>query len=98
MAFKRKWFPRFVVLGAVLFAFFATTLIVLQRRSFSALGILVLVVPMVSLIAYLNIKFTKFCSKCGATIIDNNWFSPLKFCSKCGARLDPDKPQELDEL
>ncbi len=97
-AFKRKWFPRFVILGAVLFVLFATTLMVLQRRSFSALGILVLLVPMVSLIAYLNIKFTKFCSNCGATIIDNNWFSPMRFCSKCGAKLAPDKPDEISEL
>ena len=98
VTFKRKWFPRFVFFVAALFALFATTFVVLQRRSLAALGIVVLVVPMVSVIAYLNIKFTKFCSQCGATLVDNNWFSRMKFCSRCGAELDPAKPDGIDDL
>src|SRR4051812_12789784 len=68
-AFKRKWFPRFVILVGVLFVLFATTLIGLRARSLSALVVLVVAVPIVTGIAYLNIKFTQFCDKCGATLI-----------------------------
>ena len=88
VALKRKWFPRFVVLAGVLFVLFSSTIMVLQSRSFQSLGILAIVIPFVILASYLNLKFTKFCGKCGATIIDYNWFSPMKFCSKCGAELD----------
>ena len=98
VAFKRKWFPRYVILAGVLFVFFSTTLMVLQSRSFSALGVLIVVVPMVVIITYLNIKFTRFCDKCGATVFDSNWFSPMKFCSKCGAELISAKPDELNDL
>ena len=46
----------------------------------------------------------KFCDKCGATLINSNWFSPMRFCSKCGAVLDDntegsdDKPKRFDDL
>jgi hypothetical protein len=98
VAFNRKWFPRYAILAGVLFVFFSTTLTVLQSRSFSALGLLVFMVPMVVLIIYLNIKFTRFCDKCGATAIDYNWFSPMKFCSKCGAELISGKPDARNDL
>jgi hypothetical protein len=97
-AFKRKWFPRYVILAGVLFVFFSSTLAVLQSRSFSALALLVIVVPMVVLISYLNIKFTKFCVKCGATVIDHNYFSPMRFCSKCGAELTASKHDPVNEF
>jgi hypothetical protein len=98
VAFKRKWFPRYVILAGGLFVFFSSTLMVLQSRWFSALGMLVVVVPMVVLITYLNIKFTRFCDKCGATVYDHNWFSPMKFCSKCGAELFPAKRETVNDV
>lgn len=97
VAFKRRWFPRYVILGGVLFVFFSTTLSALSSRSLGGLGVLVLVVPAVCLISWLNIRFTKFCDKCGATVYNQNWFSPMKFCSKCGAELDA-KPILHDNL
>jgi hypothetical protein len=87
-ALKRKWFPRFMVLAGVLFVIFTTTFAVLGSKTWLSLGILVITVPAVALISYLNIKMTKFCDKCGATLINSNWFSPMRFCSKCGAALD----------
>jgi hypothetical protein len=96
VAFKRKWFPRFIVLVGILFVLFSTTLMVLSSRSLGALGILVLVIPATALISYLNIKFTKFCDKCGVTIYAQNWFVPMRFCSKCGAELNP-KPKLYDD-
>ena len=103
-ALKRKWFPRFIVLAGVLFVIFSTTIMVLGSQSWWSLGILLVVVPAVAVISYLNIKMTKFCDKCGATLINSNWFSPMRFCSKCGAVLDDkpegsdDKPKRFDDL
>ena len=87
-AFKRKWFPRYIVLVGVLFVFFVATQSVVSSGSLGSLGILVVIVPAVYLISYMNIRTTKFCNKCGTTLINMNPFSPMKFCSKCGAGLD----------
>jgi hypothetical protein len=95
---KRKWFPRYIMLTGVLFLLFLTAVSVAGSRSSGGLGILVIAVPMVVLISYLNLKFTKFCDKCGATIIDHNIFSPTRFCSKCGAKLESGKPSQLDDV
>src|SRR3954467_14512168 len=73
---KRRWMPRGVIVVGALFVVFSTTLTVLESRSWSSLGILVAVVPAVVLISYLNIKSTKFCDKCGATLYDLDWFAP----------------------
>lgn len=53
--------------------------------------ILLFVVPAVALISYLNIRFTKFCPSCGATLYNYNWFVRMKYCSRCGASLDTPK-------
>jgi hypothetical protein len=81
----------------VVFVLFASTLTIFQPRSLSSLGALVLLVTFVALITGLNLKFTKFCEKCGATHIDQNLFSPMKFCSKCGAPLGA-KPKVDEDL
>jgi hypothetical protein len=95
---KRRWWPRWIVLVGVLFVFFSTTLTVLQSRSWSSLGILLIVVPAVILICYLNIKFIKFCDKCSATLYNQNWFTPMRFCSNCGAKLDAVRTEHDDRF
>ena len=97
-ALKRKWFPRYIVLVGILFVLFVTAEAVAGAKSSASPGMLVLMVPTVVLISYLNLKFTKFCDECGDTIIEQNWFSPTRFCSKCGAKLDSDKPNQLEDL
>jgi hypothetical protein len=87
-AFKRLWWPRFVILVGILFVIFSTTISVLGSGSWMSLGILAVVVPAVALISYLNIKMTKCCDECGATLIDSNWFASMRFCSKCEAGLE----------
>ena len=49
---------------------------------------LAFVVPVSGLIAYLNIKLTRFCDHCGKTLISQNWFSPWRYCPACGSKLD----------
>lgn len=99
VAFKRRWFPRFIILVGVLFVMFSTTIWCLNARSLAGLSIVFLTVPMTFLISYLNIKFTRFCGQCGATLYNQNWFVPMRFCPKCGAGLDakPEHPASLLE-
>jgi ribosomal protein L37E len=40
-------------------------------------------VPAVALLAFINIRNSKFCDSCGR----QNYGPPAKFCSKCGAPL-----------
>ena len=87
-AFKRKYFPRYIVLVGVLFVFFTATLSVVSSGSLWSLGILVVIVPAIYLVSYMNLMMTKFCDKCGTTLTNMNPFTQMKFCSKCGAELD----------
>jgi hypothetical protein len=96
VAFKRKWFPWFIVLIGVLFVFFSTTIAVLSSQSLGALRALVFVVPVVCLISWLNIRCAKFCDKCGSTVYRQ--FSPMRFCPKCGAKLDAKPNTQHDTL
>ena len=96
-AHKRRWFPRFIVLGGVLFAAFTTILGLLAKRSPEGLKGLLVVGPAVLIISYLNIKSHKFCDGCGATTYNKNLFAPARFCPRCGASLGP-KPAMHDDL
>lgn len=97
-AAKRRWIPRAVILLGVLFIIVETTLFVLESGSWSSLGYLALLVPLVGSISYLQIKLTKYCDKCNATIAARSWFEPARFCSKCGAPVDTLKPARGDGL
>jgi hypothetical protein len=97
-ATKRRWMPIYVVLIGVLFLGFSTTLMYLGSRSLASLGMLFVMVPAIVLISYLNIKLTKFCDACDATLFSSNWFMPMKFCPRCGAPLDAVKPSHEADL
>ncbi len=47
--------------------------------------ILFFVVPAAALIGFLNIRLTKFCDSCGATLVNPAWFRRMRFCPSCGA-------------
>lgn len=38
-------------------------------------------------ISVLNIRMTRFCARCGATIVQRGW-SRFTYCPKCGAELE----------
>jgi type III secretory pathway component EscS len=97
VVFKRKWFPRFVILVGVLFVAFSSTIMVLQQRSVHSLKILVVIIPAVILSSWLNLKLTKFCGSCGATIINNVPFSRTRFCPKCGAELAAEGKSQIPD-
>lgn len=77
---KRKVFPPLAVAAAILFVGFVWAM------GFPSHVLLVLI-PVVVLITFLNLRSVKFCDDCGRTIINQIPFSPPQFCSKCGAKL-----------
>ncbi len=83
-AFKRKYFPWFTGLVAVLFLVFLL-LMRFPPQTF------VLAVPALALITFLNIRGTRFCSSCGRTIFSQGFPGARpEYCSSCGAKLDSD--------
>ena len=95
--FKRWWFPRLMIFGGFFMVSLPTTIMVLQS-DFKALAALVVFIPLISLVIYLNIKSTKFCDRCGATCRELRQFSKARFCSRCGAELDAKPKPDIDPL
>jgi hypothetical protein len=80
LAAKRRWHPRIVVGSALLFLGFIALVMPFA---------LVLAVPAVAAISFLNLKMTKFCGACEATLFQNPPWATVRFCSKCGTSLEP---------
>ncbi|MGD9636839.1 MAG: hypothetical protein AB7G28_16450 [Pirellulales bacterium] len=80
---KRKVFPPFVIFVGVLFLTFAGLMGPAREPFF-----LVVIIPFVALITFVNIRNTRFCDACGKTLVSQNPFTRPKFCSSCGADLD----------
>ena len=87
-----------MIFGGIFMVSLPTTIMVLQSKSLKALSVLVVLVPMVSLFIYLNIKSIKFCDRCGATCHEFSWLSRMKFCSRCGAELEAKPKPDIDPL
>lgn len=78
--FKVKYFKYFVILTGLLFIGF-------NFLMKAPLQVFIIMIPMIILISFLNIKYTRFCKNCGKTIIDILPFSKIKYCTKCGKEL-----------
>jgi hypothetical protein len=84
--FKKKYFRWYVVLVGFLFLLLAGV-----GQPWQV--ILFFMLPSISLIIYLNIKYTTFCDHCGRIIyknlmMSNPWSSKVIYCPKCGAKLE----------
>ena len=79
---KRKWFPRTTIGAGILFVIFTYWITRAPQT-------LVITIPAVALITYLNLKLTKICPHCGATLQNLSWFTRMRYCKKCGAELQP---------
>ncbi|MBA6292763.1 hypothetical protein H4J58_13635 [Colwellia sp. MB3u-70] len=77
---KRFWTP-FIIFTGVLFIAF------IYLMGFGGQNLYIMI-PMVVLISFLNIRSTKFCDSCGKTNINQQFLSPAKFCNKCGEALE----------
>jgi uncharacterized protein YndB with AHSA1/START domain len=81
LATKRRWHPRLVVGSSILLVGFASLIV---PASYTIL----LVAPAACLIAFLNLRMTKFCASCGSTSFARGFPSAMRFCQACGASLD----------
>ena len=81
---KRKLWPPFLILTGVLFVGFIWAMGAIPWQ-----GMLV-AVPLVALITYLNLRAVQFCDSCGSTVMSQNPFPLPAFCSKCGSKLSRD--------
>jgi len=77
---KRTWYPRLIVLAGVLFVAFVYWLTPVTQ-------VLFMVIPVVLLIAILNLKISKFCPQCGAFFQDIGPLARSNYCRKCGHSL-----------
>ena len=77
---KRKVWPPLTVGTGVLFLGFVWLM------GFPV-EVMYIAVPAVALIAFTNLRATRFCDSCGKTLMSQNPFSKPEFCSKCGATL-----------
>lgn len=85
VTFKRKYFPWFTAFVGILFLMFLV-LMEFPREAFF------LMVPAITIITFLNIRGTCFCSSCGSTVFSNGLgFSRTNYCPTCGASLDRNK-------
>lgn len=77
---KKKYFKPFLIRASLLFFGF----IWIMDLPSSALTF---ATPAAVLIAYINAKMTRFCERCGKTVIPLFSFSPPRHCSHCGEKL-----------
>ncbi|MGC2481389.1 MAG: hypothetical protein WA423_16310 [Candidatus Sulfotelmatobacter sp.] len=82
VARKKRLIPAFIVGTGAIFALFAFLM------TGGDWGAMLLVVPAVVLITFLNLRQFRVCSTCGRTIHGGMWFAKAEFCPKCGARLE----------
>jgi len=79
-SFKTKYFKYFLILTTILFILY----IGLMRIP---LIILLISSVIIIIIQFLNYKNTRFCDKCGSTVLSRMLISRAEFCSKCGEKL-----------
>ena len=80
VSFKRRAWPAYIVLTSFLFLVFGFLMDRIQ------VGQLAIGIPLLSLITWLNISRTKFCSNCGR--LNNSGLGASdRFCRRCGHSL-----------
>ena len=82
---KRTWFPRIQVAAGMAFVLFVYWVTPGQ-------AVLVILLPAVALITFLNVRFTKFCPNCGAYHQGFGALYRVNFSRKCGSPLSPGPP------
>lgn len=79
MALKRRYYPWFSVVVAVLFVVFVyVSGVPFEFIVYMSAGAVV--------VTFLNIKMTKFCDDCGKTIINQMTLMDSYYCGRCGVK------------
>ena len=80
---KRLW-HRCVAIGAtVIFGAFITFTLLLWRQPFA----LLIFIPALVVITWLNLRFTDFCESCNRMVYNQFWWRRVRFCPHCGVSL-----------
>ena len=82
VARKKRLIPVCIVGAGAIFTLFAFLM------TGGEWGAMLLVIPAVVLITFLNLRQFRVCSACGRTIHSGMWFAKAEFCPKCGARIE----------
>jgi hypothetical protein len=78
---KRFLFPFVVIFATSVLLYFIWTEVNIRDFEFWIFALISVA------IGFLNIKNTKFCNNCGATVFNNRIFQTAKHCPKCEADL-----------
>ena len=81
VAFKKKYFSWYVIAAGVLFG------LSIIATGMEFIGLMIFI-PAIALITFMNLRAIKFCDSCGKTIVSSAWLSKVNFCSNCGAKLN----------
>ena len=93
--FRRRWFPRLMVIGGVVCWAFAAALCALSQE-LTSLAFLALFVGMMLLISYFHMRQFTFCDKCGVALYILPWSKPMRFCPHCGTELGGKPSRQAD--
>lgn len=77
---KKRLLPIFIVGGGVMFT--GSVLLMSGTPAF-----MLVVIPAVIIISFLNLRMIRFCESCGRTVYNTMLFFKMEYCSKCGAKL-----------
>ena len=80
---KRKWYRAFVFISTLIFGGFLVLVFVRSGQPFTFL----LVLPILALIMWLNLRCTDFCPKCSRRVYNPSPWRRIEFCPYCGAEL-----------
>jgi hypothetical protein len=73
---------------AMSYAFAAVALLVLMALFRVQTTVIAIAIPAVVFVLFLQFKMTKFCDKCGRTVIQRTPFDRFEHCPKCGAKYE----------
>jgi hypothetical protein len=68
-------------------AAFALFLLVFTALTIEDLVLMVFVIPVIAWVAFMSLRFTKFCDWCGRMIQTNLPFTDKKHCPRCGSNI-----------
>lgn len=66
---------------------FGLSFLTLTALTVESLWLMVFVIPVVAMVVFLSLKFTKFCDWCGKGVRTNLPFVDKATCSRCGSTI-----------
>jgi FtsH-binding integral membrane protein len=80
---KRFWHRRVTIGAGIVFGIFIAFTLQQWHQPFA----LLIFLPFLALITFLNLRYTFFCDACGKMSHSQQWFSSTYHCPRCGHKL-----------